>query len=250
MSQVFVHRENQTQLRAILFQEIQNYITERENDTFPIVFGAPGGRSVELLSQLSSLRIKESTRQRIHFIPIDTYQPSALRIDDNFRSAWDSFLASWYSNGIILPENIHSLPFSEHMASESLMYAEELLTFLRGIDVLFLGSGGGHFQNETSPPYTEDTGHVMGIMPGFPRLWEMEKQWVSYSQDLKPPSIRMSLTPYAVKTQPDLVIAAVLGAGKANVMKHWDEGKLTEIEQPLCMIKNIRGKAILLTDNL
>jgi len=129
------------------------------------------------------------------FLPSGDPERNETQARDAFLSALD-----------VDPARVHPMPADTGQGAEAAAaaYAEELAaagspTF----DVLMLGVG--------------PDGHVASLFPGHPLLRESARTVAAVEDSPKPPPRRLTMT-MPVLTAARLLVVAVLGAGKANVI--------------------------------
>lgn len=205
----------------------------------------PGGSSiVSVLHYLLEYAKTEEWRgvmPLIHLFEVDSYE----RTDERPVSNWDvleqHLIRPALAAGLLQQQQLHPFVFSGDRAGDLARYAAALAS-IAGPPVIVCAAGAGQFTDGS-----EDTGHIAGIFPNFPGLWNESDPFVSVSGAPKPPSERITATPALFRTA-ELVVALLLGSARRRT---WDlyRSDRPAHEVPLKLIDEV-PHAFLCTDVL
>lgn len=199
----------------------------------------PGGRTVEKVGQaiIESGEERKAELSRMRFYQLDEFKPTPNRPESNFEVLKRCFLGELLEKGLINDEQISPFIYTDSISDDIKRYS--LLS--QEPDIVILGSGGGEHPNGT-----EDRGHVAAIFPEIQDLWLTTDSFVEFSGAPKPPSIRVTATPYFISNA-KLVIGLILGEEKRNALNNFLNADLTDLDAPIKLVNNV-DLGFLITD--
>ena len=211
----------------------------------PIAVLLPGGNSiVSVLHQLLEFAKADEWKgvmSLIHLFEVDAYQPTAERPVSNWDVLDQHLIRPALAAGLLQRQQLHPFVFSGDRAGDLSRYAAEL-DAIAGPPVIVCAAGAGEF-----PDGSEDPGHIAGLFPNFPGVWNGSDPFVCFSGAPKPPSERMTATP-ALFRKAGLVVALLLGSARRRTWEHYQSDRPAH-EVPLKLIDEV-PLAYLCTDVL
>lgn len=216
-------------LGDLVFESVVNMI---RLISAPVLLMLPGGFSAIPFFQSFNRRREEwvDIADRITLAETDGFSPSEKRPHTNF-DTWIQQMPDVV--GIQIPHK-RMILISPHLKEKEFdpldvqrSYHEKLGQFENKIIVL--GVGGGYFSDNT-----EDTGHVAGIFPNRPKMWETELLVGIEMEAPKEPLLRVTITPKLIETA-HLAIG-IITSTRHRSLHHFTNGG-TEKEVPSKVIK-------------
>ncbi|MFH2020906.1 MAG: 6-phosphogluconolactonase [archaeon] len=159
---------NPEQFKKKLHSEVKKLLQTKEH----LVFGLPGGRSIESIFPL----IKDLPWERIHVFMVDERLVSIDDMDSNYKLLHDGLFKNMIRSKRINEKNLHPIRINADMDNVVKKYSEELRKY-GGFDIVFFGVG--------------EDGHIAGLFPNLTIDNESE-HYFAFTDSPKPPSGRVT----------------------------------------------------------
>lgn len=205
----------------------------------PIVVALPGGESLKgvLRAIAESAPNHPTVVQRLRIFQLDEFRYSTARRETNWDVVQEYLLGTLHLGR----EQLFPFRFTDDRVSDLVRYGGALAAAGGSFDVVFLGVGGGKFDDQL-----EDTGHVGGIFPDMPHLWSVTGDFVAHDEAPKLPHHRMTATPALIRRS-RFGIALILGERKRNALTAYLSDATTVQHCPAKLIDEV-GKGTVFTD--
>ena len=206
----------------------------------------PGGRSiVGFLQAMVDLAEDQERKKLLPFLQlfeVDAFQSTPERQTTNLDVLERCLMAPALKEGLLRREQLHPFLFTDNRQHDLERYAKELRAYGEAPHVIVLACGGGEISEGV-----EDPGHVAGLFPNFPEVWNSPEPFACYSGCPKPPSERVTATPRLIRSA-ELVIGLLLGNERLNAWHNYRSDRQV-CEVPLKLLDEAQ-RAYLCTDVL
>ncbi len=205
----------------------------------------PGGSSIVGVFQHIVELAADSEWQKLlpllHLFVVDEFQPTDERPLSNWAVIERHLIVPLAARNLLKAEQLHPFRFTADRQDDCRRYTDELMS-VGGAHVVVCCAGGGEF-----PDGAKDPGHIAGLFPNFPEVWNSEQLFAAFTGAPKPPSERVTATPKLFR-QSEQVVAVLRSSARMNVWRNYCGSEPAEVV-PLKLIDEV-PHAYLCTDVL
>ena len=203
-------------IEKLAVEDVTRKIKEILKKKEKVVLGVVGGASISgILKKLSKAEINWT---KVHFFMVDERFVPINDKESNFRIVKEN----------LSKRNLHSFNYKKPIS----YYQKEFNKFGGKFGIVMLSSG--------------EDGHIASLFPNHPSIKNNSDDFIEINKSPKPPSKRMSASRKLIKKS-DYSVLLFFGENKKEAYKKFSDEKLSIIECPAKIVKEIKDSLVLIS---
>lgn len=186
-----------------------------------VVFGIPGGRSVQSIFKL----LKKIQWNKVHIFMIDERWVPIRSEESNFRLAKENFIDKLIESKALPEKNVHAFDYKKGVEE----YSKEIKKYGGKFDIILLSSG--------------EDGHIASLFPNY-SIKDNSKYFIEVNNSPKPPKKRMSASRNLLK-KAKVAILLFSGKEKEDAFKKFLDKKTSINNCPAKLVGKIKENYVL-----